>query len=118
MSAVSSLSRCIWFYYVKVCSRFPIRTADTSVFSAIFFFQAEDGIRDGHVTGVQTCDLPISNPPPFSTYSLIMSKRFGCTTESVNVLMDNNMELLPISLKITVSYSFNSSIVVGKRSPT
>src|SRR5690625_7348398 len=25
-----------------------------------FFFQAEDGIRDGHVTGVQTCALPIS----------------------------------------------------------
>src|SRR5690625_362166 len=24
------------------------------------FFQAEDGIRDGHVTGVQTCALPIS----------------------------------------------------------
>src|SRR6266487_2047513 len=28
-----------------------------------FFFQAEDGIRDGRVTGVQTCALPISNPP-------------------------------------------------------
>src|SRR5690625_6444739 len=27
----------------------------------IFFFQAEDGIRDGHVTGVQTCALPISS---------------------------------------------------------
>src|SRR5690625_6609036 len=27
---------------------------------AFFFFQAEDGIRDGHVTGVQTCALPIS----------------------------------------------------------
>src|SRR2546421_8574457 len=26
----------------------------------IFFFQAEDGIRDLIVTGVQTCDLPIS----------------------------------------------------------
>src|SRR5207253_5846204 len=26
-----------------------------------FFFQAEDGIRDGHVTGVQTCALPISD---------------------------------------------------------
>src|SRR5439155_26798651 len=25
----------------------------------IFFFQAEDGIRVGHVTGVQTCALPI-----------------------------------------------------------
>src|SRR5207253_4021031 len=27
-----------------------------------FFFQAEDGIRDGHVTGVQTCALPIWAP--------------------------------------------------------
>src|SRR5690606_39454644 len=27
-----------------------------------FFFQAEDGIRDFHVTGVQTCALPISSP--------------------------------------------------------
>src|SRR5258708_14362552 len=26
-----------------------------------FFFQAEDGIRDDLVTGVQTCALPISN---------------------------------------------------------
>src|SRR5207253_7808942 len=30
--------------------------------SVSFFFQAEDGIRDGHVTGVQTCALPISSP--------------------------------------------------------
>src|SRR5215208_6192020 len=29
-----------------------------------FFFQAEDGIRDGHVTGVQTCALPIWPPRP------------------------------------------------------
>src|SRR5690606_40969724 len=28
-----------------------------------FFFQAEDGIRDFHVTGVQTCALPISRYP-------------------------------------------------------
>src|SRR5207253_7924041 len=27
--------------------------------SSVFFFQAEGGIRDGHVTGVQTCALPI-----------------------------------------------------------
>src|SRR2546423_6353870 len=27
---------------------------------ALFFFQAEDGIRDKLVTGVQTCALPIS----------------------------------------------------------
>src|SRR5260370_3844906 len=28
-----------------------------------FFFQAEDGIRDSSVTGVQTCALPISRHP-------------------------------------------------------
>src|SRR3989454_6550117 len=31
----------------------------TSVFVFFFFFQAEDGIRDYKVTGVQTCALPI-----------------------------------------------------------
>src|SRR5690606_306578 len=31
-------------------------------FLFFFFFQAEDGIRDFHVTGVQTCALPISSP--------------------------------------------------------
>src|SRR5690606_40776300 len=29
------------------------------VMACFFFFQAEDGIRDFHVTGVQTCALPI-----------------------------------------------------------
>ena len=29
-----------------------------------FFFQAEDGIRDRDVTGVQTCALPISQARP------------------------------------------------------
>src|SRR5437016_13230596 len=29
---------------------------------SFFFFQAEDGIRDWSVTGVQTCALPISRP--------------------------------------------------------
>src|SRR2546430_3578517 len=30
----------------------------------LFFFQAEDGIRDLTVTGVQTCALPIFRPHP------------------------------------------------------
>src|SRR6266496_5950670 len=30
-----------------------------SLFFSFFFFQAEDGIRDLYVTGVQTCALPI-----------------------------------------------------------
>src|SRR3712207_1535662 len=37
-----------------------------------FFFQAEDGIRDIGVTGVQTCALPIfaTNSKPNSTWTL------------------------------------------------
>src|SRR5690606_40393638 len=31
--------------------------------SLAFLFKAEDGIRDFHVTGVQTCALPISGSP-------------------------------------------------------
>src|SRR5229473_6775736 len=41
----------------------PRREVTTdSVFGSDFFFQAEDGIRDKLVTGVQTCALPISAP--------------------------------------------------------
>src|SRR5437870_7341105 len=36
------------------------------IFFFFFFFQAEDGIRDGHVTGVQTCALPISASTPIT----------------------------------------------------
>src|SRR2546430_575618 len=39
-------------------ARHPIETSATS-YAVHFFFQAEDGIRDLTVTGVQTCALPI-----------------------------------------------------------
>src|SRR5689334_23446132 len=37
-----------------------IATSPKNRLVLFFFFQAEDGIRDGTVTGVQTCALPIS----------------------------------------------------------
>src|SRR5256885_3759463 len=40
---------------VRVC----IRVREYSLIVLFFFFQAEDGIRDYKVTGVQTCALPI-----------------------------------------------------------
>src|SRR5690242_21066585 len=40
-------------------------------FFFFFFFQAEDGIRDRHVTGVQTCALPIST----TTFALLDAMR-------------------------------------------
>src|SRR2546429_3566747 len=38
----------------------------------VFFFQAEDGIRDVAVTGVQTCALPISVLPPSEEWHEIL----------------------------------------------
>src|SRR5439155_7009255 len=48
---------------------------------SFFFFQAEDGIRDGHVTGVQTCALPflpagVNRTVPGSIVSHAGSVRF------------------------------------------
>src|SRR5207237_1901737 len=47
------------------------------VLFCFFFFQAEDGIRDSSVTGVQTCALPISHTcfgsiSPFLSMCLIL----------------------------------------------
>src|SRR5689334_23753767 len=51
-----------WFWLTKSHSLWSAVTAATNnqnQFPVVFFFQAEDGIRDGTVTGVQTCALPI-----------------------------------------------------------
>src|SRR5690625_6049560 len=48
--------------------QFLLYTPDGLLF---FFFQAEDGIRDGHVTGVQTCALPISLYGKFGQFATI-----------------------------------------------
>src|SRR5439155_10924625 len=45
--------------------------------TSVFFFQAEDGIRDGHVTGVQTCALPISFQCGFNAAELILNAQFS-----------------------------------------
>src|SRR5205807_5838107 len=37
----------------------------------VFFFQAEDGIRDYKVTGVQTCALPILPRVPLTVVPLV-----------------------------------------------
>src|SRR2546429_6427682 len=52
-----------------------------------FFFQAEDGIRDVAVTGVQTCALPIFRAPTLD--ELYRSFRVG------NVVTNANPDLGP-----------------------
>src|SRR5690606_40156157 len=44
-----------------------------------FFFQAEDGIRDFHVTGVQTCALPILGINVWEVIEAASTKPFGFT---------------------------------------
>src|SRR5690554_6965014 len=43
-------------FYISLYSFF---LQSPSIIIIFFFFQAEDGIRDADVTGVQTCALPI-----------------------------------------------------------
>src|SRR2546427_8615711 len=47
---------------------------------SFFFFQAEDGIRDSTVTGVQTCALPIS--PDIAVAASLMHIDAGATCNS------------------------------------
>src|SRR5690606_39909078 len=56
--------------------------------SWIFFFQAEDGIRDFHVTGVQTCALPILTKAKFSRQDLRTSslRKMLCALQFVLLL--------------------------------
>src|SRR5574344_565320 len=46
--------------------------------SDFFFFQAEDGIRDDLVTGVQTCALPILNSSFLSDFSIWFNRSVSC----------------------------------------
>src|SRR5690625_6420236 len=66
-----------------------------------FFFQAEDGIRDGHVTGVQTCALPIFNicdVHPYSYFTIIR----GCDTDFAE-------------LNLQLASSFSGTATIGYR---
>src|SRR5256885_5938686 len=78
------------------------RTPRESIF---FFFQAEDGIRDYKVTGVQTCALPI-----------YMSSGIGQTRDASNwwfgaQIMPKNVEALFDIINTELSAVFNSKVL-------
>src|SRR5690606_39821684 len=58
-----------------------------------FFFQAEDGIRDFHVTGVQTCALPIfklrqvAGGKPMIARVIINADDFGLSSEENHTII-------------------------------
>src|SRR5437867_4673110 len=53
-----------WFPIYLVAKGISLKSGLLAVWIPFFFFQAEDGIRDRTVTGVQTCALPISTVSP------------------------------------------------------
>src|SRR2546430_9909093 len=57
---------------------------DRLVRQRVFFFQAEDGIRDLTVTGVQTCALPIYASSVYSSMESLISVMviFRCSSNS------------------------------------
>ena len=65
-----------------------------------FFFQAEDGIRDRLVTGVQTCALPISLHLLPGNYKVIFraksAKQYMYTTEKKFKVRSGKSELIKL----------------------
>src|SRR5207248_11613841 len=66
----------------------------------IFFFQAEDGIRDRTVTGVQTCALPISDLVQVAARAGNLSK--AAAGEAVNAVFDAIVENVAKGKRVTV----------------
>src|SRR6266498_4559093 len=65
----------------------------------VFFFQAEDGIRDADVTGVQTCALPILNvlQPETSLINTIPSKNLTHDDIVQHQLQQSKVQYFPDS---------------------
>src|SRR5690606_29177078 len=73
-----------------------------------FFFQAEDGIRDFHVTGVQTCALPICELSGGERARLILARVLA---RPANLLVldeptnDLDMETLELLQELVVGFA-------------
>src|SRR5207249_8391688 len=71
------------------------------LFVFFFFFQAEDGIRDRNVTGVQTCALPISRVTSFASF--IFLAPVSSTSNTIGIVQGRSFDSLPF--RITFSKS-------------
>src|SRR5689334_23476628 len=58
------------------------------MFVFLFFFQAEDGIRDGTVTGVQTCALPIYELPVGAHGTEVIQRRLARHPDAARIRED------------------------------
>src|SRR2546425_1568865 len=99
-------------------SMFLLDVFESIVLNIFFFFQAEDGIRDKLVTGVQTCALPISrmlrdNFKMFHDNTMSHSEAEAVLKEALDVLTSHRMLLLaqPQPRSVTSCYRDRKSVV-------
>src|SRR5438034_7414454 len=81
--------------------------------SFFFFFQAEDGIRDHCVTGVQTCALPILAPlsgMPGTVTALTVAGRGLAGATALTFLRDNAADASVTATNLSVSPDGNRVI--------
>src|SRR2546425_4273294 len=77
-----------------------------------FFFQAEDGIRDKLVTGVQTCALPIW----FGLAAVVATAHDVVATIAFISVMHLEVSLIVVGAVLTVvGYSLNDTIIIFDR---
>src|SRR5690606_40195002 len=74
-----------------------------------FFFQAEDGIRDFHVTGVQTCALPI-----FALAAWLTSAAHGAEPSLLEALEANDAALATSLVRAGADVTRSEERRVGK----
>src|SRR3989442_1364285 len=81
-----------------------------------FFFQAEDGIRDADVTGVQTCALPIFFDLPVPVLLTLKSKKVATPPAAATAVVP--LSVLPPALlpSATVTAAVNPVATLPKAS--
>src|SRR5256885_6745307 len=89
-----------------VCGSGGLASGSSAV---VFFFQAEDGIRDYKVTGVQTCALPIYCQRIFRSTTTkrldsAVESRCRCTRANIRCEVDD-----PISIPTVVSSTLSAA---------
>src|SRR5690554_7263968 len=77
-----------------------------------FFFQAEDGIRDADVTGVQTCALPILAAGSITLSVTAVDGDGDEVTETIN--LGGNLEFLDDGPSITVDTTGLDTVTVDE----
>src|SRR3989454_8436843 len=72
----------------------------------VFFFQAEDGIRDYKVTGVQTCALPIFSDGALQIQAL-SRRRAVDPTRNIKAIRDDDHRSTTQRLRIKLTQRFD-----------